>query len=183
MREAQQLGRLYRCGDKTQLPLRMTLRLLAAGQPQVAALYRGWMSSMDAWGNVSERSVKGLLDIVRTGGSQLASEVGSCCAEGKRPGVVLCPKACRPLHAAAAPPAAEPACVAHVPSDVTLSNRHRTLLVLLQVRVSLRPSLPAFPCSPRPATALPMACVADVPSDVSLSDIMAPCCICCCSSV
>jgi hypothetical protein len=92
MREAQQLGRLYRCGDKTQLPLRMTLRLLAAGQPQVAALYRGWMSSMDAWGNVSERSVKGLLDLVRTGGCgyiTAAVSVGTGGSSGSLFGVLI----------------------------------------------------------------------------------------------
>jgi hypothetical protein len=67
LREAQQLGRLYRCGDKSQLPLRMTLRLLAAGQPQVAELYKDWMVSMDAWDRVTERSVKGLLNVLCTG--------------------------------------------------------------------------------------------------------------------
>jgi hypothetical protein len=78
MREAQQLGRLYRCGDKTQLPLRMTLRVLAAGQPQVAALYGSWMASMDAWGGVSERSMKGLLDIVRTGAVAASQQSLAC---------------------------------------------------------------------------------------------------------
>jgi hypothetical protein len=78
LREAQQLGRLYRIGDKTQLPLRMTLRLLAAGQAQVAALYGHWMRSMDAWERARERSVKGLLDVVRTGEGDAQHRVRCC---------------------------------------------------------------------------------------------------------